>query len=154
MVSVKGWSLSLFAAFTVIIVFIILYAGNLVKEKALACINAPCLYPPYLVIFHPWQQMNSQNTLTSPEGWIRILHDALRMIEAGALRIGTSAGVKVLEEFKRGLLQNYSRGNNPLSLRSGIGRSFSSRYRIRRSSRWGAHPSELDFQQERQTVIL
>jgi len=28
------------------------------------------------------------------------------MIEAGALRIGTSAGVKMLEEFKRGLLRN------------------------------------------------
>ena len=37
-------------------------------------------------------------------GGIRSLDDALMMIEAGALRIGTSAGVKMLEEFKRGLL--------------------------------------------------
>lgn len=36
-------------------------------------------------------------------GGIRNLDDALKMIEAGASRIGTSAGVKIVEEFKRGL---------------------------------------------------
>ena len=40
MVSVDGWSIYLLAAFTIIIVFIIVYAGNLVKEKGV------------LVIFH------------------------------------------------------------------------------------------------------
>ena len=52
MVSVEGLSICLFAAFTVIIVFIIVYAGNLVKKKAVAGINAPCFYPPYLVVFN------------------------------------------------------------------------------------------------------
>ncbi len=33
-------------------------------------------------------------------GGIRSLDDALRMIDAGATRIGTSAGVKIVEEFK------------------------------------------------------
>lgn len=36
-------------------------------------------------------------------GGIRTLSDALKMIEAGASRIGTSAGVKIVEEFERGL---------------------------------------------------
>lgn len=39
-------------------------------------------------------------------GGIKSLDDAIKMIEAGALRIGTSAGAKMLEELKRGPLQN------------------------------------------------
>ena len=34
-------------------------------------------------------------------GGIRTLEDALAMIEAGAERIGTSAGVSIIEELKR-----------------------------------------------------
>lgn len=33
-------------------------------------------------------------------GGVRTLADALAMIEAGAERIGTSAGVKIIEELK------------------------------------------------------
>lgn len=36
-------------------------------------------------------------------GGIKSLDDALRMIEAGATRIGTSSGVRIVEDFKRGL---------------------------------------------------
>lgn len=36
-------------------------------------------------------------------GGIKTLDDALRMIEAGASRIGTSSGVRIVEDFKRGL---------------------------------------------------
>lgn len=36
-------------------------------------------------------------------GGIKSLSDSLRMIESGASRIGTSAGVMIMEEFKRGL---------------------------------------------------
>ena len=34
---------------------------------------------------------------------IKSLDDALRMIGAGAMRIGTSSGVKIVEDFRRGL---------------------------------------------------
>ena len=36
-------------------------------------------------------------------GGIKSLDDALRMIKAGAMRIGTSSGVKIVEDFRRGL---------------------------------------------------
>ena len=38
--------------------------------------------------------------LIKAAGGVRTLADALAMIEAGAERIGTSAGVKIVEELK------------------------------------------------------